>query len=370
MASILFVTWDGGGNVPPALGIAGELRRRGHEVAVLGQPQQSTAVEAAGVEFVPTRQAMPFTSLDDNSVPTLVRMFGDRALGRDTLEAVATRAADIVVVDAMLFGAMDALRRAGTPYVVLEHLYDAYFRKGWMRGPIGLGMRLLRLRPSAALAGARTTLVASLPDLDPGAAAPAPGLHWTGPVLPPVQPRTATDPTILISLSTYHYRRMTDSLQRLVDAAAGLDARVVVTTGPVVDPAKLRVPSGVEVHRYVPHAELMPRATLMVGHGGHSTTMQALAHDLPMVVMPMHPLLDQPLVGRTVERAGAGRVVAKKAGVEELRPVLAELLEDGPHRAAAARLGAAIRALPGAPVAADAVEAQIADEVEDGVATG
>ena len=74
MASILFVTWDGGGNVPPALGIAGELRRRGHEVAVLGQPQQSAAVEAAGVEFVPTRQAMPFTSLDDNSVPTLVRM--------------------------------------------------------------------------------------------------------------------------------------------------------------------------------------------------------------------------------------------------------------------------------------------------------
>ena len=29
MASILFVTWDGGGNLPPALGIAAELRDRG-----------------------------------------------------------------------------------------------------------------------------------------------------------------------------------------------------------------------------------------------------------------------------------------------------------------------------------------------------
>ena len=31
MADILFVTWDGGGNVPPALGIAGELVSRGHQ---------------------------------------------------------------------------------------------------------------------------------------------------------------------------------------------------------------------------------------------------------------------------------------------------------------------------------------------------
>jgi len=30
MAEILFVTWDGGGNVPPAVGIARELVRRGH----------------------------------------------------------------------------------------------------------------------------------------------------------------------------------------------------------------------------------------------------------------------------------------------------------------------------------------------------
>jgi UDP:flavonoid glycosyltransferase YjiC (YdhE family) len=130
----------------------------------------------------------------------------------------------------------------------------------------------------------------------------------------------------------------------------------VVTTGPVVDPADLRVPPGVEAHRFVPHAELMPRATVMVGHGGHATTMQALAHDLPLLVMPMHPMLDQPMVGRSVEKAGAGRVVAKKATVDEIRPVLEELLADGPHRGAAARLGTAIRALPGAANGAAAIE--------------
>ena len=40
MSNILFVTWDGGGNVPPALGIAAELQQRGHRVRVIGHPVQ------------------------------------------------------------------------------------------------------------------------------------------------------------------------------------------------------------------------------------------------------------------------------------------------------------------------------------------
>ena len=67
------------------------------------------------------------------------------------------------------------------------------------------------------------------------------------------------------------------------------------------------------------------------------------------------------MVGRSVEQAGAGRMVAKKAPADELAPVIAELLADGPHRAAAARLGAAIRAMPGATHAADEVEALLSN---------
>ena len=80
--------------------------------------------------------------------------------------------------------------------------------------------------------------------------------------------------------------------------------------------------------------------------------MQALAHDLPLVVMPMHPMLDQPLVGRSVEQAGAGRVLSKKATADQLRAVIAELLADGPHRAAAARWARRSGRLPGAASAA------------------
>jgi len=106
--------------------------------------------------------------------------------------------------------------------------------------------------------------------------------------------------------------------------------------------------------------------SLVIGHGGHSTTMRALAHDLPLLVMPMHPLLDQPMVGKTVAAAGAGELVAKKASADELRPAITRLLADGPHRAAAARLGAAIRAARGTETAADLVLAAVGNGVRAG----
>ena len=70
------------------------------------------------------------------------------------VDALADRDADVVVVDCLLFGVMDELTRAGRPYVVLEHLYDAYLTGGWMKGPMGWGMRLKRLHPTRALESA------------------------------------------------------------------------------------------------------------------------------------------------------------------------------------------------------------------------
>jgi UDP:flavonoid glycosyltransferase YjiC (YdhE family) len=285
-------------------------------------------------------------------------MFGDRGLGRDVLAALAARPADIVVVDCLLFGVMAELRRVGRPYVVLEHLYDAYLTGEWMKGPIGIGMRMKRLQPGRSLAAAQHRLVASLPALDP--AGHRPELTYVGPVVA-FSERLDADPMVLVSLSTFRFPQMARCLQEILDACADLDARVVVTTGPVVDPAELRAPANAEVHRFVPHAELMPRASLVVGHGGHGTTMQALAHDLPLVLMPMHRLVDQPMVARSVADAGAGRVVSKKASAVELRPVIRQMLADGPHRAAAARAGAQVRALPGAIRGADRIESMAGD---------
>jgi UDP:flavonoid glycosyltransferase YjiC (YdhE family) len=367
MAEFLFATWDGGGNVPPAVGIAAELQRRGHGVRFIGHETQREAMTASGMAFTAYPSVAAFSSLDSNPPPRMVALFSDRKMGRDVLAEVEQRPADVVVVDCLLAGVMHACSTAGVTYVSLEHMFDGFLRKSWTRGPMGLAARAKGLRPVRSWESADLALAASLPSLDPGYDAPRKpaNLHWTGPVLdlPDAHDLAAHDPAILVSLSTYSFPGMAASLQNILDATAGLDARVVVTTGPVIDPTNLRTAPNHEVHRVVPHDKLMPHVTLVVGHGGHATTMRALAHDLPLVVMPMHPMLDQPLVGRQVEAAGAGRVVAKKARARELRPVIEELLAVGPHRLAAAELGRQIRESRGTSTAAD----RIASLVPNGV---
>jgi len=105
----------------------------------------------------------------------------------------------------------------------------------------------------------------------------------------------------------------------------------------------------------------MPRASVVVGHGGHGTAMRALAHDAPVVVLPMDPRSDHLMVGRSLERAGAGRVVPTGGGPQAVAGAVGALLADGPHRAIAARLGALVRSSPGAAGAADALESAVAD---------
>ncbi len=359
MAEIIVVTWDGGGNVPPALAIAHELATRGHGIRVLGHRSQRRAIEAAGFEAVPVREAREFAAGDPHSTRELLATFGDRGMGRDLLVELSRRRADLVIVDTLMLGVLDVVRRAGVRYAVLEHFYDGYLQ-GALRGPLGLVLRARGLRPGRSLGEATLRVVTSLPELDP--MAPSPTVHQVGPVVTWL-PRVESGTAVLVSLSTFGFRGMAQVLQRVVDACAGLPARVVVTTGPLLDPAGLVVPAGVEVHRFVPHAPLMARSTLLVGHGGHGTTMQALAHDLPVLVLPMDDKTDQPLVGRSIERAGAGRVLPRTAPVDAVAAAVSELLADGPHREAAARLGARVRAAGGARGGADAVELALADLV-------
>ncbi len=358
MPDFLFSTWDGGGNVPPALVLAGELQRRGHGVRFLGHETQREALTGAGFTFSSYDGVRPFSSVATNSVPRMLSMFTDRQLGRAVGTELDQRRADLVVVDCLLVPVLRACADRGQPYVSLEHLFDAYVRGGWLKGPIGMLDRLKRMSPPAAWDRAALCLVAAPAGLDPATEKPLPAnVRHVGPLLdlPAPHDLTAHDPAVLVSLSTFHYSGMEAALQRILDATADLDARVVVTTGPVVDPTALRTAANHEVHRFVPHDEVMPQVSLVVGHGGHATTMRALAHDLPLAIMPMHPMLDQPMVGKAVSKAGAGEVLRKKDAPDRIRPVVERLLADGPHRAAAARLGAEIRGLDGTRTAADLV---------------
>ena len=321
----------------------------------LGHETQRGALTDAGFTVEPTSRTRPFDRLDDTSPLTMLRTLGDRGTGHDLRAALARRPADLIVVDCLVFGALDAARESGVPYVVLEHLHHAAYHS-MLAGPLGLVLRLRRLIPPLARAGSR---VRRHEPSCPRSAARGrqPRAGRSGRRL--VASGRGREPTVLVSASTFGYAGLRGAVQRLVDAAAPLDARVVVTTGPALDPRSLRLPPRAEAHSSC-HRELMRSAALFVGHGGHGSTTAALAHDLPLVLMPMDPNTDQPTVAQAVEEAGVGRAVDRRATVEQLAPALAGMLADGPHRAAAERLGAAVRAMPGDVLGADAVEAVLA----------
>jgi UDP:flavonoid glycosyltransferase YjiC (YdhE family) len=361
VSEILFVTWDGGGNVPPAVGIANELQRRGHHVRFLGHQSQAAAFTAAGHPFAGYPTARSFTSDAPSTTAAQLGVFGDRAMGRDVLAELASRQADVVVVDCLLFGVLDALRRAGRPYVVLEHSFDGFFR-GAAKGPLGLVLRLRGFRATDLIDSGRLVITTALAELDAGHGQ----VTHTGPVVTAVRAGGgrpgAEEPRVLISLSTFAFRSLTPTWQRVLDAVGELPASFVATTGPAVEPGALRVPANVELHRWLPHEDVLGQVSLVVGHGGHGTTMAALAHDLPLLLIPLDPKTDQPFVARALEQAGAGRALSRRASPRRIRAAVEELLADGPHRAAAARLGAAIRALPGATNGADRIEALLSNE--------
>lgn len=346
MATILFATWDGGGNLPPTLAVARELADRGHKVAFLAHPDQQEAIRGVGLAF----DRYPTADVRRRELA----LFADRGHGDDVLRWTQRNHPDLVVVDCFLFGVMDTLRDAGREYVVFEHLFDGYLRSA-VRGPLGLALRLKGVRPKQALAKATLTVTAALESLDAGHGSV---LH-VGPAVSGVPAGATTPPTVLISLSTYPFKSLLPTWQRLLDAVDGMPVRIVATLGPHADPEALSIPAGVEVHRWLPHEQVMPAASLVITHGGHGTAMTALAHDLPLLVMPLDPRADQRTVGRAAQSSGAGRMLSPRATTKRIRATIEELLAPGAHRDAAARIGAELRGIDGRTAGADALEAEL-----------
>ena len=265
------------------------------------------------------------------------------------------------LVDCLMPSSLRGADAGGAQTAALFHTFLAFCMRGFGRGPVGIVARLRRSDPVRAWARADARLVACDAELDPASSLtsrlPA-ASEWIGSVETgvPAAPDTERRPLVLVSLSTTWFPGQTETYQRIIDALGSLPVRGLVTLGGLHPDHELRVPANVELRDAVPHAEVLPRASAVIGHGGHSTTMRALAHGVPILVMPMHPLLDQPTVGAAVERAGAGLVLPRTAAPARIASAVTTLLSDADVRAAAAALGERFRSADAASAAAAALE--------------
>ena len=365
MPTITVVTVDAGGNVPPALRIAGELARRGHRVEVLGHARQADAITSVGLGFRSLASLDFWDPSVRKSIPAaidrIVRLAADPGIAREVGGAVAAAGSDVALVDCLMPSSLRGAYAGGARTAALFHTFLAFWIRGYERGPAGLVSRLRGTDPLRAWARADARLVASDFALDPASSLtsrlPA-ASEWIGSVETgvPAAPDTERRPLVLVSLSTTWFPGQTETYQRIIDALGLLPVRGLVTLGGLHPDHELRVPANVELRDAVPHAEVLPHAAAVVGHGGHSTTMRALAHGVPVLVMPIHPLLVQPTVGAAVERAGAGLVLPRTAAPARIASAVTTLLADADVRAAAAALGERFRSADAASAAADAIE--------------
>ncbi len=124
--------------------------------------------------------------------------------------------------------------------------------------------------------------------------------------------------------------------------------RMLVVTGPRIDPASIPSRDGVTVEGFVPDLDLHHAACdIAVVQGGLSTTMELTAASRPFLYFPLrHHFEQQYHVRHRLERHGAGRAMDyETAGPELIADALVDELEhprpyaevpsDGAERAAA-----------------------------------
>lgn len=356
MAEVLFVTMDGGGNVPPLLAVASAVARRGHHVRVVGHRCLRGEVTRAGLPFVPYRNARPWDSTREQSALRWVPMFNDPNIADEVERLCAENRPDVAVVDCMLLPALATLQKNHIRHAVFTHTYRGYTNRMHRYGA-GTAALLYGHRISALWNAADLNIVATLKRLDPDSVRWQPGnVRWVGAVVSgrPAQP-TAEVPQVLLSLSTNGFRGQRRTLSRIIDVVAALPVRGVVTTGGVIDPAELPAAPNIDVVGYADHAELMPKCSLLIGHGGHATTLRALAHDIPVLVIPASAMADQRLIGTSIARAGAGLVLSRSASTATLSRSVTALLTEPRWRAGAAAIGRELRTADAAGTAADLI---------------
>ena len=384
---VLFTTRGSSGHVGPLAPFAHACLRAGHEVHVAAQRQFEPNIERAGLPFAPVDEPsrdewMPlmgrFAALDIETANGV--MISEFFAGLDLRaelpalrEIVESRRPDVIVRESWEFGSTLVAELYGIPIV---------------RVALGLAeMEELTIRlaaPEVDKARARLNMprdpggerLAAAPILttipleleDPAATPPARTSRFRFEVggraeeLPEWWPGNQ-DPLVYLTFGSVaagaHLPYYPALYRSAIEAIAPLAVRVLLTVGDAereLDELG-EVPPNVHVETWVTHDDVARSADVIVCHGGFGSTLGALAHGTPLVVLPLFSG-DQWLNGDAVARAGAGITVADDRTarnvlelpaaetVGELAGAVASVIDDATYRREAVRIADSMRALP------------------------
>ncbi|MFT3927785.1 MAG: glycosyltransferase [Myxococcales bacterium] len=402
----LFALVEGGGNVPPVLGLARRMAARGHHVRVLGDPAILPDARAWGLEFSPfvhaphqnlrslehdrLRDWTARTSMGQLKRITQEVMFSPaHKYALDTLAEVAHFEPDVVVADYCIPGAAMAAEKAGVKCAVLVH--HPYPLPAPGVPPFGLGLRpgrslLSRLRDVvlrafttfffnrlglAPINAARSALglerlhvvfeqmtrvprvlVMTSPRFDFASQGALPAsVRYVGPALDDpawtepcklLENANASERPLVLVGLGSTFQNQKALTQRVIDALGDLPVRGLVTLGNVFQPTEFHAAPNVEVVRSAPHAALLPHARVAVAHGGHGTVIKALSEGVPVLCLPLGR--DQHDNAARVTHAGAGLHLKATVSTARIRAAVARLLDEPAFRTSARELAQEIKA--------------------------
>jgi len=384
--NILLVTIEGGGNIPPMLGLARRLADRGHQVHILTEPCLKQAAQQKGYihhsfsEYFTRTDRTEDIMKDWNSKPsdnpTLERVvFGPApVVARETYRIAKQIGTDLLLVDCLMPGALIAGEALCLPTILVFHFPE--YLPGPNRPPGLLGLKpgrswIGRLRDSLLTSLFHKSLYKYLPDLNllreefgleqmnhttdllqnadlrwilthkdfDFPLDPAPdNVRYTGPILDDPDwtdawqnPFSSIDdqPLVVVSLSST-FQNQQSVLQRIINAMSPLPVRGLVTLGPAMKEEFFDVPSNVIVVKSAPHSQVFPEADLVVTHAGHGTIMRALAHGLPLLCLPMGR--DQPDNAVKVSHRGLGLSLEPSVKPKRISRAIQKLLTDPSFR--------------------------------------
>ncbi|MFD4637169.1 glycosyltransferase [Lentzea sp. NPDC058436] len=174
-------------------------------------------------------------------------------------------------------------------------------------------------------------------------------------------------PVVLITQGT----TANDVERMLVPAVRALaeeDVLVVLTTGSKLDVERLLpLPGNVRMERFVPYHHLLPHVDVMMTNGGYNGVNAALAHGVPLVVVPATE--ENPDVAARVEYAGVGVVVKPRAVTEaSLRAAVKTVRTNESYQRRAAELAVDLNDNHAPQRAADLIESAVV--FQDQIPTG
>jgi UDP:flavonoid glycosyltransferase YjiC (YdhE family) len=361
---VLLPTMGSAGDVHPFIALAAALKARGHRATILTNPLFQGTIEAQGIGFIPVGSIAAAHAAIANPELWHLRK-GFSVIAPVIVPAIAEvyrlieRHADsstVVAFSSLAFGARVAQEKLGVPSASV-HLQPSVIRTYADQGMMG-NLRLSATRPKWFKQGLfglvdalildrklkqplnelRRTLGLSpvkrvmhrwlhSPELTiaffpPWFAAPQPdwpaNTHTVGfplwdaadaaPSAAVEEFLAAGEPPVVFTPGSAG-STMQGFFAESVAAAGRLGLRAMLVTN-YPDQVPKTLPSNVKVFGYLPFSQVLPRAALLVYHGGVGTLAQGIKAGIPHLVVPHG--FDQFDSGWRIEQLGLGRCIPQR----------------------------------------------------------